>query len=684
MVVPAFAGNFDTLVKIEDKSASMSSYASYGTVYDSLSGSSETFSYTVPDGGAAILIFYIAGTDNDYSSALFKDLTQASWAKSSKLNIIAIEWGKATQSTVKTYMSKYDTNGVVDKSYYNSSANYIITWYYNYVKNGGDMSSISPDSISPCYVVLVGSDNGKKYIRYATQAVKSASQISSALSTFMDTSSLVSGYSGYLNSGSTALGKLPKTEIAKLLSDNPQKKPSSDSGYFDVAPSVSGTYKTGTVKAAYLQAATNRLSALRKIAGLPGVTMDTALNSQAQYGAVLLAASNFDHYPDRPSDMDKSFFDSGTAATSTSNISAGRHLTETPDGFMKDEGTNNLPYMGHRRWQLNPYMAKVGFGFAINYSNPNSYGKYTDEMAHDNSGEGFDYKFISWPASGNFPRQIFDNDTAWSVTLSPAYYETPNINNIKVTLTRSSDGKKWTFSKSESYSVTDTGKYFTVDTQNMGISNCIIFRPAASDISKYDGEYTVVISGLKDSFGNTVSLSYKVQFFDADSYTAKAGWTKDNGYWYYYDSSLNLAVGWKKISGKWYYFNKSGQMLTGWQKISKKWYYFNSSGVMQTGWLKLSGKWYYFESSGAMLTGWQKISKKWYYFNSSGVMLTGWQKISKKWYYFNSSGVMQTGWLKLSGKWYYFESSGVMLANCSKKIGNKTYKFDKNGVCLNP
>jgi len=153
---------------------------------------------------------------------------------------------------------------------------------------------------------------------------------------------------------------------------------------------------------------------------------------------------------------------------------------------------------------------------------------------------------------------------------------------------------------------------------------------------------------------------------------------------YYFDENGLMLTGWQKINKKWYYFNADGIMVTGWQKISKKWYYFNTDGIMLTGWQKISKKWYYFNSSGAMLTGWQKISKKWYYFNSSGAMLTGWQKIGGKWYYFESSGAMKTGWLKSGGKWYYLNSSGVMLANCSQKIGNKTYKFDKNGVCLNP
>lgn len=36
--------------------------------------------------------------------------------------------------------------------------------------------------------------------------------------------------------------------------------------------------------------------------------MDDALNESAQYGAVLLAVSEFSHYPGKPCDMDDAFY----------------------------------------------------------------------------------------------------------------------------------------------------------------------------------------------------------------------------------------------------------------------------------------------------------------------------------------------------------------------------------------
>ncbi len=150
-------------------------------------------------------------------------------------------------------------------------------------------------------------------------------------------------------------------------------------------------------------------------------------------------------------------------------------------------------------------------------------------------------------------------------------------------------------------------------------------------------------------------------------------------------SFFTYAEGWNKIDGKWYYYDSEGNMVTGWQKIK-------SSGSQYSAW-------YYFASNGVMQTGWQKLKRNsnyyaWFYFDSSGKMVTGWQKLKKDsnynaWYYFDSNGKMQTGWKKLKknsqyNAWYYFLSNGKMVANTTKRIGNKTYRFDKYGRCQNP
>jgi len=687
LFVPSFAVTDSNPVMLEDKSLSDPAYSVYGKVFDYDTGKVVKFDYTVPENGASVIIFYSVG--DSAGMTLIGSLSASAWASSKLINIIAIECSAASKDKVDAFLKTYDANSVIDKNYYNPERIYLNTWYMNYVKNNGNTDNITADSYYPCYAFIATASGSKKYIRFGEDGFSNASDISSKLAKVMDTSSIAGegsghNYSGFIDSGFLENGKLPKAEILRILEENPKPVPTNPYHIFSVEPGIKSPYSTGKVKDEYLVAATNRLSALRRIAGLGAVTMDASLNENAQYGAVLLAASNFSHTPEQPSDMDDDFFKTATAATSSSNIYAGCDLTQTPDGFMKDYGMNNTPRLGHRRWQLSPYLGKVGFGFALNYGNSNGMRKYAVEKVFDTSAVPKDYMFIGWPASGNFPRQLFDGSTAWSVTVSPNYYSRPEPGKISVELTRESDGKKWTFLNAESYDDPSADKYFAVNTEGYGsVSNCIIFRP--DGIEKYDGVYTVVISGLEDGIGNPVTLSYKVDFFGAnDTDVTKTGWVKENGYWYYFDSGLEMAVGWQKISGKWYYFNSSGQMQKGWQKIGKSWYYFESSGAMLTGWQKISKKWYYFNSSGAMLTGWQKISKKWYYFNSSGAMLTGWQKISKKWYYFNSSGDMKTGWLKSGGKWYYFNSSGVMLANCSQKIGSKTYKFDKSGVCLNP
>ena len=310
-------------------------------------------------------------------------------------------------------------------------------------------------------------------------------------------------------SGSTSLPKLSKEEITQLVQDAPSRLSYSP---LEEEPSINAPYTTGSVKQEALQAATDRLNLLRRLAGLPAVQLDADLSRNAQYGAVLLAhMDQLSHTPSQPSDMDDAFYDQAYEATSTSNLAAGISLVLAPDELMNDSDMKNRSSLGHRRWQLNPALGKVGFGYA---ENPDGrFGKFVVEKVFDKSGSCPDYDFISWPASGNFPSDTpsFDNESVWSVTLNPDRYQFPERMDLNITITRQSDGKTWVINDSTVHDAAQTGMYLNVSSQAYGVPNCIIFRPGS--INFYRGVYQVTIDGLRDIDGDPVDFTYQVDFF---------------------------------------------------------------------------------------------------------------------------------------------------------------------------
>ncbi|OUN10404.1 S-layer homology domain-containing protein [Flavonifractor sp. An91] len=309
------------------------------------------------------------------------------------------------------------------------------------------------------------------------------------------------------HSGSTTLEKLSKEEIVQLLNQASSTLPDP---VLTEEPSIHAPYATGAVDHQALEAAAQRLNVLRRLAGVPQVQLDDSLSENAQYGAVLLAhLGSLNHTPSKPSDMDNSFYQKAYEATSTSNIAAGMDLLESVDMFMQDSDARNVERVGHRRWQLNPELGRVGFGYA---QNPDSiYRDFVTEKVTDTSGSGCDYDFIGWPASGNFPNYLdsFDANTAWSVVLNPDDYQVPTQSGLVVTLVRQSDGKTWTLDGKASYTPAASGRYLNVETS--GVGNCIIFRP--DGVTKYEGVYQVTIDGLKDRSGKAVDFTYQVDFF---------------------------------------------------------------------------------------------------------------------------------------------------------------------------
>ena len=321
----------------------------------------------------------------------------------------------------------------------------------------------------------------------------------------------------YSDSGSTSMTKLTRREIARLLELTQLSDPSQ---IYITEPDLSAPYSAGSLRQDVLQAGLDRLNAVRRIAGLPAVSLDDSYSAATQAASLVNAVNNvLAHNPAQPSGMSGDLYRQGADAAGRSNIAmyygylpADGPVAFSVDMWMDDSDAHNIDRLGHRRWQLNPAMGRTGFG-AVYTSDG---GLYSAEYAFDTSGSGADYDFIAWPSSGNFPAadRLFHVNTAWSVSLNPGKYQTPSASGLTVTLTRAGDGKTWTFRSGERYAAADSGKYFNVEVGGYGVNNCIIFRP--DGVTRYEGVYTVTITGLRTRIGEAAALSYRVDFFDPD------------------------------------------------------------------------------------------------------------------------------------------------------------------------
>lgn len=277
---------------------------------------------------------------------------------------------------------------------------------------------------------------------------------------------------------------------------------------YKVTPSYKYPYSPGSLTDKNQNNALAYLNYIRYVAGLNPTVLSTDLANQAQYGAVLLAATGtLSHTPSRPSDMTTEFYNIGYTSTSSSNIGMGyTYLNDHIKGCLGDNsGANNLLCVGHRRWLLNPKLYNVGFGQA---------GSFTVTQVFDTKGQEGDYNFIAWPSSGDFPKELFSGFTPWSVTLNPNKYKVgkDDFKNIKVTLKCTDTGSTDTFTMSNKVTnPTSSTKYLSVNTDGYGISNCIIFNTGAA---LPGNNFEVTVSGIYKKDGTATEIKYKVNMFD--------------------------------------------------------------------------------------------------------------------------------------------------------------------------
>ena len=145
------------------------------------------------------------------------------------------------------------------------------------------------------------------------------------------------------------------------------------------------------------------------------------------------------------------------------------------------------------------------------------------------------------------------------------------------------------------------------------------------------------------------------------------GWTKIDGYWYFYESDGTMAKSvWKKDSKGWCYLGADGRMVTNdWAKDSKGWCWIGPNGYMveKTQWLQDGDDWYHITKGYRTVNKWMKDGKGWMYLGSDGLAVKKvWKKDSKGWCYLGEDGYMVTNdWAPDSKGWCWIGSDGYMV-----------------------
>ena len=330
-----------------------------------------------------------------------------------------------------------------------------------------------------------------------------------------------------------------------------------DSIVYTSSPDLTLPYAdAGALSSSTLDNGLNALNVMRYVAGLSEVTLNSEYNRLCQNGAYISALNaGIDHFPSKPLGISDNIFLSGYDACGHSNLAAGlKNPADAVLGYMDDSDPYNISVLGHRRWILNPAMKQTGFGQVDNTS---TYRYYSAMYAHDMTGSDT-ASGVCWPAQ-NMPTEYFGADQAWSWSLGKTI---PDTSAVKVTLTRKSDGKVWTFSNGSAN--------FYVENSYYGQPGCVIFRPSGVGSYKSGDVFTVHIDGLEKAVDYTVNF-FSVNTSVSSSYSPSTASGKPSAVTGFSatPSANSIALSWDKVSnadsyqidvyknGKWTYLTKT-------------------------------------------------------------------------------------------------------------------------------
>jgi hypothetical protein len=251
------------------------------------------------------------------------------------------------------------------------------------------------------------------------------------------------------------------------------------------------------------QSALLRLRMYRFLCHLPqaDLALVPQLNDEALAAAnICRRLGKLSHEPENPGGLPDAEFQRARGAVSKCNLSCGySNLTKAIDLWMNDSDARNLGRLGHRRWCLNPKLQRLGLGRDDDFC---------AMWAFDKSRAlAYEYEFISFPPPGYVPVDMFGPEYAWSITLNPAKYLAPELENITVQvfpIRRDQADREHPLEI----------EHLTVDTHGFGVNNCVILRPKSLNVHPLQS-YQLELRGLQTIDGKPTSVIFVVRFVEA-------------------------------------------------------------------------------------------------------------------------------------------------------------------------
>ena len=274
------------------------------------------------------------------------------------------------------------------------------------------------------------------------------------------------------------------------------EKPAVD---FATEPVTTPPYKAGALSPRCLDAAVKVTRLYRYLSGVPweDLKIDPAMCDKSAHGAVLLnKIGSLTHTPERPDDMDDSFFQIAYAGCNKANLDMSGNPVDAVRNFMDDSDATNIEGLGHRQWVLSPGLKNVGFGSA---------GRFVSMYVADgNQQPRTDFNFIAFPGEGFYPLELIGAKFAWSVHINSRKANVGPIGRLKITLQK----------LDEHYQPAGDpvgAKVVSTPSPRFGW-NTIVFKPDLAGLSA--SRYWVDITGVSSPGGQDMPFGYLVDLIE--------------------------------------------------------------------------------------------------------------------------------------------------------------------------